>query len=158
MEEINSILKQSKIVNVLVSMAVVQEDKYLLVEEAKESVKGLWNFPAGKVKLNEDLIIAAKRETLEETGYECEITDLLSIHYFYWDDMPGLTIRFNFWGRPVGDQGMDLADDVSCAKWFNISEIEKLKADNMLRSKTTIHQFEEIKKNNKYPLDVIIKP
>ena len=76
-------------------MAIKRNKKYLLVKEAKKKVKGLWNFPAGKVNFGEELFEAAK-ETKEETGYKCEITGLTGINFFYWDDMPGLTIRFNF--------------------------------------------------------------
>lgn len=153
-----TILEESKIINILCSVVVARDDKYLLVKEAKKEVVDLWNFPSGKVELGEDLIAAAQRETLEETGYDCEITDLMSVYYFYWDDMPGLTVRFNFWGKPRGDKNTPLADDVSESKWLTIPEIEKLASDKKLRAKTTYKQLEELKEGNRYPLGLILAP
>ena len=154
----NTILKKSKIVNVICSVVIEKNGKYLLVKEAKKTVAGLWNFPSGKVQLNEDLINAAKRESLEETGYKCDIVDLMSIYYFYWDDMPGLTIRFNFWGKQISSKKNPLAKDVVESKWFTLEEIEKLASEDKLRHKTTHKQLNDIKKNQHHPLSIIQIP
>lgn len=50
-----------------------------LIQEAKASCRGKWYFPAGRMEKNEDLCMAAKRECVEETGYEIEPVSLCSI-------------------------------------------------------------------------------
>jgi len=108
-----SILEKTKFVNIVVSVAVKKGQKYLLVKEAKKKIAGLWNFPAGKVEFGEGLFEAARREAKEETGYDCEINGLTGVYFFYWDDMPGLTVRFNFLGKIDSDKQETLADDIS---------------------------------------------
>jgi len=154
----STILEKSKIVNIICSIVIENDNKYLLVKEAKEAVKGLWNFPSGKVEFNEDLISAIKREALEETGYKCDITDLMSIYYFYWDDMIGLTVRFNFWGKLNNIKKNPLADDIIESDWFTLEEIEKLAKENKLRHKTTCKQLNDLKENLRYPLSIIKAP
>jgi 8-oxo-dGTP pyrophosphatase MutT (NUDIX family) len=40
-----------------------------MVQEAKMGVRGLWNFPSGKLEPLEDVFTGAIREVKEETGY-----------------------------------------------------------------------------------------
>ena len=152
-----SILEKTNFVNIVVSIAINKNNKYLLVKEAKKEILGLWNFPAGKVEFGEDLITAAKREAKEETGYTCKITGLLGINFFYWDDMPGLTIRFNFLGKITSSKQNTLADDISEISWFNLNEIEEMDKNNQLRGKPTIRQYKELKKGKNYPSSIISK-
>jgi len=152
-----SILEKTNFVNIVVSIAINKDNKYLLVKEAKKEILGLWNFPAGKVEFGEDLITAAKREAKEETGYTCKITGLLGINFFYWDDMPGLTIRFNFLGKITSSKQNTLADDISQTSWFDINEIEIMDKNNQLRGKPTKKQYKDLKKNKIYPTNIISK-
>ncbi|MBU2579271.1 NUDIX domain-containing protein [Patescibacteria group bacterium] len=153
--EKKSILNQSKIVNIICSVAVQKNGKYALVKEAKKEVRNLWNFPSGKVMLNENLLDAAIRETKEETGYDCQIESIINIYYFYWDDMPGLTIRFNFLGKLTSRKKGELAKDVLGVNWLSLEEIQKLANHKKLRSKAAYQMLEDLSKNVSYPLNVI---
>lgn len=64
---------------ILVGGIIEQNGKYLLVQEAKEKCKGKWNIPAGHLEENETIIEGAKREILEETGYNVELTGLVQL-------------------------------------------------------------------------------
>lgn len=154
MEE-KSILNQSKIVNIICSVAIQKNGKYALIKEAKKEVRNLWNFPSGKVILNENLLDAAVREVKEETGYDCKIEGLINIYYFYWDDMPGLTIRFNFLGKLISGKKGKVAKDVLGVDWLSIEEIQKLANHKKLRSKAAYQMLEDLSKNVSYSLDVI---
>lgn len=67
---------------VLVGTIVLNDNKVLMVQEVKEEAKGLLNIPAGHLEANETLVDAAKREVLEETGFNVEITELIDTQYF----------------------------------------------------------------------------
>lgn len=150
-----SILEKSKFVNIIVSVAIKKGQKYILVRETKKEIKGLWNFPSGKVEFGEGLFSAAKREVKEETGFDCEITKLTGIYFFYWEDMPGLSIRFNFLGKITSYKQNTLANDVSETSWFNMKEIEELDKNNQLRGKATINQYKDLKRGKNYPSAII---
>ena len=60
--------------HIVVAGVVVEKDsKYLLVQEKKELVYGLWNLPAGKVDEGETVEEAAVREAKEEVGYKVRL-------------------------------------------------------------------------------------
>ena len=49
-----------------VGVAVIQDDRLLLVQRSKDPFKGCWAVPGGKVKWGESLRAAAVREVAEE--------------------------------------------------------------------------------------------
>jgi ADP-ribose pyrophosphatase YjhB (NUDIX family) len=153
-----TILEKSNFVNVIASVAIREGFRYLLVKEAKKEVQGLWNFPTGKVEYGESLIKAAEREVKEETGFECKIVGISGINYFYWNDMPGFTVRFNFIGERVSKMAESLAKDVLGISWFTIKEIQEMDAKKQLRSKTTVSQYKELIKGLVFPLSILSEP
>jgi 8-oxo-dGTP diphosphatase len=64
---------------VAAGVLVEQDGKVLLVRRINEPQQGLWSFPAGFVDSYEDPADAARRECLEETGLEIEITGLVDV-------------------------------------------------------------------------------
>jgi len=53
-----------------VGALIFNGDSILLVERAKEPLKGYWSLPGGAVEVGEKLEDAIRREILEETGLE----------------------------------------------------------------------------------------
>lgn len=51
----------------------------LLIQEAKKSCRGKWYMPAGRVEAGETIEEAVVREVKEETGYSCDVVELLSL-------------------------------------------------------------------------------
>lgn len=64
---------------VAAGVIVEQDGMVLLVRRNNEPFRGYWSFPAGFVDAFEDPLKAARRECLEETGLEVDITDLLQV-------------------------------------------------------------------------------
>ncbi|KSU66617.1 NUDIX hydrolase [Arthrobacter sp. NIO-1057] len=59
-----------------VKVVVFQGDQVLLVRRADN---GLWTLPAGIIDPGEEPSHTAQREVLEETGVNCQVTDLIGV-------------------------------------------------------------------------------
>ncbi|WFS21078.1 NUDIX hydrolase [Pseudomonas sp. 905_Psudmo1] len=108
-----------------ITVATVIEDdgRFLFVEEFKAG-RLVLNQPAGHLEANESLREAALRETLEETGWDVELTALLGI-YLYTAPSNGVTYqRVCFSARPVRhDAERELDSDISGITWLTRDEL-----------------------------------
>ena len=108
-----------------ITVATVIEDdgRFLFVEEFKAG-RLVLNQPAGHLEANESLREAALRETLEETGWDVELTALLGI-YLYTAPSNGVTYqRVCFSARPVRhDPERELDSDISSITWLTRDEL-----------------------------------
>ncbi|WP_068827825.1 NUDIX hydrolase [Pseudomonas sp. BMS12] len=85
-----------------VTVATIVEDhgRFLLVEELADG-RAVLNQPAGHLEADESLIEAALRETLEETGWQVELTAVTGI-YLYTAPSNGVTYqRVCFAAKPL---------------------------------------------------------
>jgi 8-oxo-dGDP phosphatase len=107
----------SKTVTYIVAVVIFNEDdELLLIQEAKKSCAGKWYLPAGRMEPGENLIDAAIREVLEETGLHIKITTLLAV-----ESASGSWFRFVFTGEITGGilKTPSQADQESLqAKWI----------------------------------------
>ena len=109
---------------------IVHEGRILLVERARDPMKGFWSLPGGAVETGEGLEAALRREVLEETGLDVEVLDLIAIFERITPDAVGAAeyhyILLDYVCRAVG--GTLLAgDDAARAQWFAATEIAGLK-------------------------------
>ncbi|XP_061871845.1 8-oxo-dGDP phosphatase NUDT18 [Colius striatus] len=74
-----------------------EEDRVLLVQEAKPECRGRWYLPAGRMEPGESIVAAMRREVKEESGLECEPLTLLAL-----EERGPAWIRFAFLARPTG--------------------------------------------------------
>ncbi|XP_076619310.1 8-oxo-dGDP phosphatase NUDT18 [Colletes latitarsis] len=87
-----------KTVTYIVAAVVINDqDKVLMMQEAKASCNGKWYLPAGRVEPNENLIDAVKREVLEETGLILAPETLIVV-----ECATGSWFRFVFTGKITG--------------------------------------------------------
>jgi ADP-ribose pyrophosphatase YjhB (NUDIX family) len=76
----------------LVAGAIVETaGGIVLIQRAIEPGYGLWTFPGGFVERGEVAEAAAARETLEETGLEIEISEIVGL-YTYEDQVPAIAV------------------------------------------------------------------
>ena len=98
----------------------------LLVERAKEPLKGYWSLPGGIVEAGEKLDASIRREVLEETGLEIEIEALFEIFERIMPDAEGRPeyhyVLMDYLCRVTGGQ-LSAASDVSRAFWATEQEL-----------------------------------
>lgn len=77
--------------HITVATLIEDQGRFLLVEELAEG-RAVLNQPAGHLEANESLLQAAIRETLEETGWDVELTGVTGI-YLYTAPSNGVTYQ-----------------------------------------------------------------
>ncbi|UVL58965.1 NUDIX hydrolase [Pseudomonas sp. B21-012] len=94
-----------------------------MVEEFKAG-KHVFNQPAGHLEANESLLDAARRETLEETAWEVELTGVVGI-YLYTAPSNGVTYqRICFAARALKHHPERALDsDIVRAVWLSREEL-----------------------------------
>ena len=129
-----SIAAHTKFANTAVRIVIEKGGKYLVVQEGKANVYGLWAFPGGKVDVGESLTEAAKREVLEDTGIEVELTGLIGADWVVWDSMPGYTNHFFFLGVAVKiPENFTLLDEILAIEWKTLDELQEIAKTDQFR-------------------------
>lgn len=134
-----------------VVVIVRKDDKFLLVHEKKHGQK--WYLPAGRIEPREDLIQAAIRETLEETGVPVSVEGIL--HIFHTPMFDGSArVRFIVVASPEDDtQPKSEPDEESLgAAWLTLEEIQQipLRGNDVLKILTSVFEGTPV-----YPLSLI---
>jgi ADP-ribose pyrophosphatase YjhB (NUDIX family) len=118
--------------NVVVSNIIENDGKILLFREKLKNCYGKWNFPGGKLDLDEDILTCAKREAKEETGFDIEPKYLIAV-YQYSRPLKDNVIRFTFKSDiPSGKSKID--KEVLEVRWLTINEIKGMSKKGELRN------------------------
>ena len=131
---------------------IKKDNKILMVQENKESKKGKWNMPAGKLDNNESIIDAAIRETKEETGIDINIKGLIAILENV--SSIGQLVVFYFMGEYKSGEIEFDNEEIADVKWMTEKEIKNLDK-NTIRGGETIDDILELAKKDLIPLDRI---
>jgi 8-oxo-dGTP pyrophosphatase MutT (NUDIX family) len=138
------------------TVAVVCENdgRFLMVEEISHQER-VFNQPAGHIEPNETILAAALRETLEETGWEVEITHLIGL-YTYTAPINGVTYhRVCFGAKPIKKVTRDLDTDIIAAHWLTPEELEH--ENYPLRSPLVTQCINDFRDGKNYPLSFIVE-
>ncbi len=135
-----------------VATIVEHDQRFLLVEELSHG-KRVFNQPAGHVDENESIFDAAVRETLEETGWQVQLTGLVGT-YIYTAPENGVTYyRFCFAARAEKHVTDQLDKDILAAHWLTKEDIDQL--EEQLRSPLVTKCIEDYMQRDALPLDWI---
>ena len=138
-----------------VTVATIIEDngRFLMVEELAEG-RAVFNQPAGHLEADESLIQAALRETLEETGWDVELTAVTGI-YLYTAPSNGITYqRICFAAKPVRHHP-DLALDhgIIGPQWLTRDEL--ITQSKRLRSELVMQCIDDYLAGARFALSLI---
>ena len=90
-----------------------------------------WDLPKGKIKKNETLMKAAKREVSEETGVtDLEVKKPLPITYHIYNTNGKFKVKITYWflmsSNFMGSLLPQFEENIKVAVWKEINEIPKL--------------------------------
>lgn len=135
-----------------VATIVEQDGRFLFVDEVADGRRVL-NQPAGHVDEREPILQAALRETIEETGWEVEITHLVGI-YTYTNPELITYYRFCYAARPlrqIPDAKLD--HDIIGPVWLSLEELNARR--EQWRSPLVIKCVEDYIAGHRFPLDLV---
>ncbi|WP_123729235.1 NUDIX hydrolase [Stenotrophomonas rhizophila] len=138
--------------HVTVATVVVRDGRLLLVEEAIDGRQVL-NQPAGHLEPDETLAEAARRETLEETGWTVRLSAFIGT--YQWTAPDGTPfLRFAYAAEPLShDPDRPLDDGILRALWLTPAE---LKADpTRLRSPLVWEVVADYLAGQRHPLSIV---
>jgi 8-oxo-dGTP pyrophosphatase MutT (NUDIX family) len=139
--------------HITVATIVENNGRFLLVEELKAGQLVL-NQPAGHLEPNETLRQAAVRETLEETGWDVELTGVVGI-YLYVAPSNGVTYqRICFAANPVCHHPeRELDSGIVAAPWLSRDEL--LAQPGRWRSELVPRCIDDYRDGPLYDLDIV---
>lgn len=116
---------------------------YLLVQEAQEKARGLWNLPAGHVDEGETTEEAAVREANEETGYQVRLMQDQPVCVDGDNDI----MKYAYHAEAIGGELRIPQDELLDAKWLSYAAIKSLYDKGKLRAPWVINSIDAIHKD-----------
>lgn len=143
----------SDIIHLTVAVVVEHEKRYLMVRELCTGAIR-YNQPAGHVEPGESPVEAAIRETLEETGWHVEPTNIISFSTYKAASNGVTYYRLAFAARAVEfDEAAEIDSDIEQAVWLSYEEIQNLEAQ--LRSPLVLEALDDFRLGQCYSLDLL---
>jgi 8-oxo-dGTP pyrophosphatase MutT (NUDIX family) len=135
---------------VTVGCVIEQDSRFLLVEELIGG-RLVLNQPAGHLDPGESLIEAARRETLEETGYSVEPWALVGVYQL--DVRQRHFVRFSFAAKVLAhDPERELDVGIRRALWLSRDEIA---ARANLRTSMVLRSIDDYLQGHRAPLELL---
>ncbi len=120
----------------VVAAIIKRDDKIFIAERGYGEFKGMYEFPGGKIEVNEAPEAALKRELLEEMNAEIEVdTFFCHVHYLYTT----FILEMDCYVCHLVNEHIDLLEHTD-AKWINPFE------ENIKWVPADVEVIEEIRK------------
>ena len=132
---------------------IVRDNKILMVQEAKKSCYGQWNFPAGHVDEEELITDAAIREAFEETGCKIKLTGVLPISTVVLPN--GETVVIVKFTADVIEENikMDESEQLD-VQWLDLNKVKNMTVNELRGYDTALNDIKNMENGKIYPLDL----
>lgn len=111
-----------------VGAVIIRDNHILLVKRGSAPSYGKWSVPGGHVELGETMEEALKREVLEETGIDINITRLAGAYDLIVRNEKNIEYHYviiEFMAEALSDEIKAGSDALEC-RWVPLAEITKL--------------------------------
>ena len=112
-----------------VGVVTIKDGKILLVRRAFDPGAGKWSIPGGLVEVGEKLSEAGARETLEETGVEVQVLELINVFDMIDLEDDGKVryhyVLVDFLARPTGGTER-LSSEITDMRWVEYDETKSM--------------------------------
>lgn len=138
---------------VTVAALIEQEGRFLFVEEDADGRRVL-NQPAGHLDPGESLLVAVRREVLEETAHRFTPTALIGVYRWTYQKNNVTFLRFAFRGRVDGmERGRMLDKEIIALHWLTPEELAARRA--MHRSPLVERCVADYLAGRSFPLELL---
>ena len=137
---------------IIVGRVLKKDNKYLLVQEAKNKCRGKWNLPAGHLDPGETIFEGAKREILEECGYNVELTGIANISSQVLTD--NVLIGIVFSTEIIDGEVKFNKSEILDVKWFSYDEIIEMH-DELRSYDFVVNSISSVENNNEVNINLI---
>lgn len=137
----------------VVDVLVVDNGRYLLVEESKPGRAGQFNLPGGHVDNHESLQQAAIRETREETGYEVQLTGFIGLYQSIYLDLNIAGPVFS--AKLIGGAARTSTEHPS-SRWVTGDELRQMAASGQLFTTYPPYAVDHYEQRGSWPLDTVL--
>lgn len=139
--------------HITVATVIEKDGRFLFVKEHAEE-RVVLNQPAGHLEMDESLIQAAIRETLEETGWDIEITQLIGI-YLYTAPSNNVTYqRVCFAGRALAQrENYQLDEGIIAPTWLSRDEL--IEQRSLWRSPMVLRCIDDYLAGERFSLELL---
>ena len=136
--------------------AVVENDGHFLIVEERSSGMIVLNQPGGHIESGESPEQAAERETLEESGCNINVTELLGIYYWTAPKTRRNFLRIVYVADLLSqDPKPTLDDGIQAVHWFNYSHLKARRRD--LRTPIVMRVIDDYLAGKREPVDKLAR-
>ena len=136
---------------VVCCVVVRHNGKFLFVKEIKQEAQGKFGLPGGQLEPGETLEAAARREFKEETGYELDALQLLTINQKPQTQYGNTVIKFVYEGTNPRRASAGEMETV----WLTLKDIEEYASQGLIRGQD-VPDLVKYKRGHSAPLTIIV--
>ena len=121
----------------LVQKAVIKNgDKFLILLRGPGAKKFpyYWDFPGGKLELNEEPFSGIEREVMEETSLKVKALKVIGIYEFDFENKGEKTHRFTVYSTKIISGNIKISFEHIEFRWATKEEILKLKIEPFMKA------------------------
>lgn len=138
-----------------VSAVIQEEERILLVQEAKQENRELWNLPGGHLEEDETLHRGALREVFEETGLHVEFAGLIGVYTTLRSGYQAFRFVFAA-SHPDGEAFA--GDDILAVRWVTRAEAAAIPDSEIVSPVMFRRILADLQNNALTPLTLLVEP